>query len=122
MPIVTIVFAAALIALGVMSWVVAGQSSVTALIPAFFGVPLGVAGFAAMRESWRKYAMHVAATIGLLGAIGALSRAIPALESSDGPIKLSTASQLAMGIGLLVFVGLCVRSFIAARKAQSVTD
>ncbi|MEM6708342.1 MAG: hypothetical protein AAF648_06115 [Pseudomonadota bacterium] len=117
MPQVTLIFSAALIVLGVGTWVAAGQTSVTALIPAFFGIPLAIAGFCALRESWRKHAMHGAAVVALLGALGALGRALPSLDLSE-PLRLATASQLAMGAALLVFLVLCVRSFIAARRAS----
>ena len=60
--------------------------------------------------------MHVAAAVALLGAFGALSRALPSLTFSE-PIRLATVSQLVMGILLLVYLGLCIRSFIRARRA-----
>ncbi len=115
MPLVTIAFALGLIALGVGAWLSAGQTSLTALIPAFFGLPLGLAGAVALRDSLRKHAMHAAAGIALLGALGALGRALPGLNLSE-PLRLATISQLTMGFGLLIFIALCVRSFIAARR------
>ena len=118
MPLVTVFFSLGLILLGVGTWLSAGQSSLTALIPAFFGLPLGLAGLVAMKDRLRKHAMHSAAAIALIGALGALSRAVPGLLAG-GELKLSTLSQLAMGVGLVLFVVLCVRSFIAARKAMT---
>lgn len=115
MPQITLIFAAGLIALGVGSWVAAGQSSVTALIPAFFGIGLVVAGLLALRDSLRKHAMHLAATLALLGAIGSLVRGVPALLSGD-ELRLATGSQLVMAVAMIVFLVLCVRSFIAARR------
>ncbi|MEM9057782.1 MAG: hypothetical protein AAGD86_09910 [Pseudomonadota bacterium] len=118
MPQITLAFAGALVLLGIGTWIGAGQTSVTALIPAFFGIPLALAGALALREGWRKHAMHVAAMIALIGAIGALSRALPAL-GSDESLRLATLSQLTMGIGMLVFLVLCVRSFVLARRASA---
>ncbi|MEM0955454.1 MAG: hypothetical protein AAGI24_15045 [Pseudomonadota bacterium] len=120
MPQVTLAFAAALIVLGLFSWIAAGQSSITALIPAFFGLGLAVAGFIALKESLRKHAMHLAAVVALLGAIGALMRGIPGILAADGDLRLATVSQLVMGVAMIVFLVLCVRSFIAARKAREV--
>ena len=117
MPKLTILFALGLAALGVGTWLAAGQSSITALIPTFFAAPLALAGLAARREGWRKHAMHAAALIALLGAGGALSRAIPGLLS--GELRLAGVSQLLMGAGLLVYLALCVRSFILARRASA---
>ena len=118
MPRLTILFALGLAVLGVVTWLAAGQSSVTALIPAFFAAPLALAGLAARREGWRKHAMHAAALIALLGAGGALSRAIPGVLA--GELRLASVSQLLMGAALLVYLALCVRSFILARRAGSV--
>ncbi|MEM9386719.1 MAG: hypothetical protein AAGA68_16790 [Pseudomonadota bacterium] len=117
MPQITLAFSAALVALGVGAWLASGQSSITAMIPAFFGLPLGLAGALALREGWRKHAMHAAATIALLGALGSLSRALAGLDFS-APLRLATVVQLVMGVSLIVFLVLCVRSFIDARKAQ----
>ena len=114
----TILFALGLAALGVGAWLAAGQSSITALIPAFFAVPLALAGLAARREGWRRHAMHAAAFIALLGAGGALSRAIPAVLA--GELRLASVSQLLMGLALLVYLALCVRSFILARRSGAV--
>ncbi|MEM9172343.1 MAG: hypothetical protein AAGA84_06520 [Pseudomonadota bacterium] len=116
MPLVTILVALFLIILGVGSWLEAGQSSVTALIPAFFGLPLLLAGVIARKDTLRKHAMHAAAAIALLGALGALGRGVPAALADDS-LRLATIVQLTMGITLVVFIVLCVRSFIAARKA-----
>ena len=118
MPRLTILFALGLAVLGVVTWLAAGQSSITALIPAFFAAPLALAGLAARRETWRKHAMHAAALIALLGAGGALSRAIPGVLA--GELRLASVSQLLMGVALLVYLALCVRSFILARRAGTV--
>ncbi|MEO0421972.1 MAG: hypothetical protein AAF184_06535 [Pseudomonadota bacterium] len=117
MPQITLAFSVALVVLGVGAWFAAGQSSITAMIPAFFGLPLGVAGMLALREGWRKHAMHSAAAIALLGAFGSLGRALPGLDLSD-PLRLATVVQLVMGVSLIVFLVLCVCSFIEARKLQ----
>ena len=119
MPKLTLVFALGLAVLGVGAWLAAGQSSITALIPAFFAAPLALAGLAARREGWRKHAMHVAALVALLGAGGAFSRAIPGVLAA-GELRLATVSQLLMGVALLVYLALCVRSFILARRSGAV--
>ncbi len=118
MPKITLAFAGALVLLGLATWLGAGRTSVTAMIPSFFGIPLGLAGVIALRDEWRKHAMHVAAAIALIGALGAFSRALPALSLSE-PIRLATLSQLVMGTALLVYLALCIRSFIQARRADA---
>jgi hypothetical protein len=96
---------------------------VTALIPAFFGLALVVCGALAMKESRKKHAMHAAAMVGLLGFIGAFVMVVKELVrvmSDGGPLKRPTAfwSQCAMAALCVVFVVLCVQSFIAAKKAR----
>ena len=72
MPSITIIFGLLLTLLGVSGYSLSGTSSVTALIPALFGLLLLVLGFLARSESDRKHAMHVAATVGLVGFAGAV--------------------------------------------------
>ena len=69
---VTLVFAALLIALGLVGYFGTGAQHVTALIPAWFGLALGIGGLLAISpsESRRKLFMHINVTIGLLGFIG----------------------------------------------------
>ena len=118
MPGTTRLFGLILIVLGVASYVLTNRVSVTALIPAFFGAVLLVcAMIARSSESARKHAMHAAVAVGLIGALAALARGVPAAlgANSLGPAVLS---QLAMGVLLLIYVALGVQSFIAARKAR----
>lgn len=91
-------------------------ASITALIPAIFGVILMALGYVAnSSERLRKHIMHAAVIIGLLGFIAALAglfrKGVP--ES----IGAGTMSQIAMGLICLIFVVLAVRSFVAARAA-----
>src|SRR5688572_29123504 len=113
----TIIFGLLLVLLGFAGYFLTGTSSVTALIPAFFGLVLIVLGFIARSESARKHAMHAAAMVGVIGMIGALGRLLSA------PLALQPGaamySQVAMAVLMAVFTALCVRSFIAARRART---
>ena len=112
MPLLTIVFAAALIVLGLVSYIGTGASSPTALIPCAFGLLLLAAGLAALRESWRTHAMHVASAVGLLGLLGAaVGLAMRAHKASGAAI----ASQAVMTGLCGVYFALCLKSFIDAR-------
>ena len=94
-----------------------GNASLTALIPAVFGVVLMLLGHISVaKESLRKHLMHVAMLIGLLGFILPAGRLI----SRAGEITMSAAvlSQIAMAVVCLVFVILGVRSFIEARRSN----
>ena len=113
----TIVFGVLLTLLGVVGYLLAGGVSVTALIPAFFGLPLVVLGFLARSDSARKHAMHAAAALALLGWAGAVFSLMRAPAGPRSPIAVF--SQSAMVVLMAIFVALCVRSFIAAKRART---
>ena len=117
----TILFGLALIVLGVVGYFATERVSITALIPAFFGVPLVLLGWAALNERYRRHAMHVAVALGLLGFLGSARGliALPRLMSDAGVERpAAVAAQATMAILMLVYVSLGVRSFIAARRAR----
>ncbi len=119
---ITIGLGVVLIALGLGSYFGTGRASVTALIPAFFGLPLLLLGLVALKERMRKSAMHVAVILGLLGFAGTVRglMKLPALLTG-GELERPTAVavQAAMAIVCFVFVLLCVWSFIKARRASA---
>ncbi len=119
---ITIGFGLVLIALGLGSYFGTGREHVTALIPAFFGLPLLILGLVARNERRRKTAIHIAVGIGLLGFVGTVRglMKLPVLLTG-GELERPTAVavQSAMAIVCLVFVLLCVWSFIKARRASA---
>lgn len=114
MPRIAITFGVLLILLGVGFYV--PTRAFTALIPAIFGLLLILCGWVATNPKLRMHAMHVAALLGLLGTGFPLARALPA--AIRGNLSLAVIEQLIMAVLSLIFVVLCVRSFIAARKAR----
>src|SRR5688572_17957518 len=118
MPNTTRLFGIILILLGVASYVLTDRTSVTALIPAFFGAVLLVCALIARaNEGARKHAMHAAVAVGLIGALASLARGVPAALAGDAA-RPAVMSQLVMGVLLLIYVAMGVQSFIAARKAR----
>lgn len=120
MPIQAIRFGYLLIAVGIVGygygWI-NGNPSVTALIPAFFGLALHILGLWASRnENLRKHLMHVAVIVGLIGFIVPLSRIL--MKINDFALSAAFASQLAMSLICLAFVIMCVMSFVNARRAN----
>ncbi len=100
----------------------AGAHHPTALIPAYVGIVLAILGALAFKENLRKHVMHFAAMVGLLAAIGdgvQLVRTI--LNTSDRPEvrQLKLESMSATLILCVVFLVLCIRSFINARKNRT---
>jgi len=119
MPHLAITFGALLTLLGVGVWLATGADHVTSLIPAFFGVPLLLTGLAGLKAVLRMHAMHLAAGIALLGLLGSLARPISKLASGDGvALGLPLVSQLVMAALCGVFLVLCIKSFVDARRRR----
>ncbi len=123
---VTLIFAGLLIALGLVGYVGTGSQHPTALIPAGFGVLLGIFGGLAISpsEARRKLFMHVNVTIGIIAFLGGAAEGVRGYvhASSAGlqPDMVALASKLTMAGLMLIYVILCVRSFIAARRSGKV--
>ena len=118
MPATTRLFGLILIVLGVASYVLTGRTSVTAMIPAFFGAVLVLCALVARNEGARKHAMHAAVAVGLVGLLGALARGVPAAMNGDAT-RPAVLAQLVMAALLLVYVAMGVRSFVEARRARA---
>ena len=89
----------------------------TAFIPAFFGLPLIGLGVLARNENFRMHAMHGAALIGLVGFAMPAIMVIVGLSRGDA-FGLGNQERTAMSVICGVFLALCVKSFIDARKAR----
>jgi hypothetical protein len=123
---VTLIFAALLIALGLVGYLGTGSLHPTALIPAWIGLALGVFGFLAIspNEGRRKLFMHINVTIGLVGFLGGTAEAVRGYVHAKAaglePDQIALASKGTLAALLLIYVILCVRSFIAARRSGKV--
>ncbi len=123
---ISLLFAALMIVLGLVSYFGTGSHFPTALIPTWFGVALGVFGWLAISpsEKKRKLFMHINVTIGLIGFLGAAWRALTVYGNARAegvdPNKFALASQLTMAGLMLIYVLLCVKSFIDARRTGAV--
>jgi hypothetical protein len=117
-----ILFGALLILLGIFGFAMSGFHAVTALIPAFVGLPIAICGAIALNPAARKHAMHAAAALATLGLIGDAVMVVKGLITLAGGNELARpvafAMQCIMLLLLGIFVGLCVRSFIEARRAR----
>ena len=110
-----------LVALGVGGYLLSDSDTPgTALIPAAFGVILLVCAFVAMNgERALKIAMHVAAVVGLLGLLAGLGRLGMVLaKDGDGPSTLGLVSLIGLATLSAVFLALCVKSFVDARRRR----
>jgi hypothetical protein len=120
MPTTAIVCGVILIALGAAGYVsglMNDRASITALIPAFFGIVLAGLGIAARaKEGLRKHLMHAAVVVALLGFIATAGRLVSRM--SELTATPAVISQALMATTCLLFVVLAIRSFAAARSSS----
>jgi len=122
MAITTVITGILLMALGLGSFVGTGSTHMTALIPVWFGLPILICGLLAQNPARRAMVMHIAVTIGTFGFLGSIVQFLKGVNGeaiTKRPIAVE--SQGVMALITAIFVGLCVQSFIKARKARSGT-
>jgi hypothetical protein len=93
------------------------------LIPAAFGLILAIFGALANTEDAKRRMlfMHIAVTVGLLGFLGTIPGFIGIIHLWSGQAVArpdAAKVQAMMGTICLIFVLLCVRSFINARRSR----
>jgi lysylphosphatidylglycerol synthetase-like protein (DUF2156 family) len=119
-PRITIWYAILLILLGIIGYIVTGAVSITALIPAFFGVVFLLLGIFAREESRRKTLMHIAAVLAVIAFFGSVSGifALVSLFEGEQLLRLGAAiSRAIMAVLSFIFVVLAILSFVAARRS-----
>ena len=114
-PNITTGYGAFLVVWGVVISLVSGSESITSFFPSLLGLPLLLSGVLANKiPEKRKLWMHIAATFGLLCAIGG-TRFF--MVMSDG-INYASGSMLMLLVTGSIYTYICVQSFIHARKAR----
>jgi hypothetical protein len=105
-----------LVILGMVSYVMTGAASMTALIPSAVGVALASCGVLARRSrAPRPAALRVAlaiAGLGVIATITALGRLASVLSSADGSPRPALVARASMALILLVYVGFAVRALV----------
>ena len=122
----TMFFGVLLVALGVTAYLLTDSMHRSQLAPAVLGVVLFLCGVLANTENARKRMlwMHVAVTLGLLGFLASGALVVMEFVWAHGePFgePMTVESRGAMCLVCLIFVALCVRSFIAARRGRKAT-
>ncbi|MGD9902369.1 MAG: hypothetical protein AB7U83_02780 [Vicinamibacterales bacterium] len=115
MPGTTRVVGLILAVLGIVSYVGTGRTSVTALIPAFFGVVFLVLAWLARNEAARKHVMHAAMLVALVGIGGTGSRLIGATDFT----RPATIAQVVTVLVFAWYLGQGIKSFRDARRARA---
>lgn len=116
----TIALGIALIVVGVAGYFLTGGVSLTALIPAVFGVVLALTGVVARDERKRKHAMHAAVVVALLGFLGSIRGLLQIGAVFDGTAARPAAvvSQSIMAVLTLGYIVMAVQSFVKARASR----
>jgi len=117
---IAILFGIVLAALGPVLYLLSDpeKQSPTACIPSAFGVVLILCGLIARNERHRMHAMHVAALLGLIGFAMPAYMVTKVLVSGQEFEPVKHGGQSAMAGLCLVFLVLCVKSFIDTRIAR----
>jgi hypothetical protein len=118
-PNVTLAYGGFLVLWGIVVSLMSGSESITSFFPSLLGAPLILSGvMVTQKPEKRKLWMHVAATFGLLCALGG-TRFF--MVMGDG-INFASGSMLMLLVTGTAYTVICVRSFIAAAKARRATE
>jgi len=123
MPILSKAVGILLVILGTLGYVMSNAASVTALIPAFVGIPMFLFGYFGEKENLRRHMMHAAAglsLLGFLGTVGGIPKTISLMAGSEVERPQAVVVQAVMAIICLGFLIFAIQSFIAARRARKV--
>ena len=115
----SITYGVIFILMGLISYFGISSESITALIPAFFGIPMLILGWLGLNEKYLKHAMHGAAVLmllGFFGTIGGLIKFFKMLAGAETARPAAVTVQAIMALMCLVFLILAVKSFIDTRR------
>ena len=117
----TIVFGVLLVVVSLGFWVAMGRVDSAALHPAGLGVLLVLCGALANTENSKRRMlwMHLAVTVGLVGfLITGVRAVIQVVKGTTGVNPAAFEERAVVALICLLFVALCVRSFISARRSR----
>jgi hypothetical protein len=119
MPTLSIIFGIILISIGLFGYFGLGSQSITALIPAFLGLPVVILGVLGLNEKRLKVTMHIASVLMLLGFLGTVRGLFKFFSMIGGNAverPEAVTVQAIMAVLCLIFLAFAVKSFIDARK------
>ena len=107
-----------------------GSSWATAAIPAYVGILFVLLGALATSVRARMITMHIAALLALVLAFGGIGMGLPKLlKYHNGTLPPNVAArplawwgQCTLGIIMIAYLVLAVRSFIAARRWRKANE
>ncbi|MBG45752.1 MAG: hypothetical protein CMB76_04465 [Euryarchaeota archaeon] len=114
-PTITTAYGGFLVLWGIVITQISGSESLTSYAPSALGIPLLISGIMSNKfPEKRKLWMHIAATFGLLCALGG-TRFF--MVMSDG-LNYASGSQLMLLITGSIYTYICVQSFRHARMSR----
>lgn len=122
MPNYTRILGIILILIGIIGYIASGAVSITAMIPAFFGIVFIILGRLAQKETWRKHVMHIALLVALIGLFGSFTGILDVFSWMGGNQEVNELAAIARAVMALLLIGyiaLGVKSFVDARRAES---
>ena len=120
MPKITLITGFLMIILGAASYILTGRQSMTALIPACFGIPFMILGALGYKDALRKHVMHAAATLSLISMIATFKGTLNAFKLLGSSAAEVARPEAAISMSImftlcLIFLILCIRSFVVGR-------
>lgn len=121
MAALTFTYGAILLILGLVGYFGSDAQSITALIPAFFGLPILGLAVMAQNPDKKKLAMHIIVTLALLGFAGSVGGLYKWFLMMGGTIPErpeAVKAQAIMAAASLVYMVFAIKSFIDVRRAK----
>ena len=125
-PFIAFIGGILLVGLGLLAYLgfaTAEDRSWTALIPAFWGIPIILAVIISIGGAKiRKHAMHFVAIVTLLGILAPLGRLIPMSMKEGFTLDAATFTQIAMIVICVILLICAIISFINARRNRKAAE
>ena len=114
---IAMIYGIFLIVWGIGVTMLSDSQSITSLIPAIFGIPIIISSFFAKKfPNKKKLLMHIVVLIGLIIFLGGLDLIRGLMQGSIFTNIWASSSKFMMMISGLLFIALCIKSFIFNRK------
>ena len=116
---ITIFFGATLVVVGLAGYLFTGRQSVTALIPAFVGLPILILGGVGICPAREKLACLIAAILTLLGLGGCVSglmKLVSLLRGNEVARPAAVYLQSLMAILSLIYLAIYIRNVMTRQS------
>ena len=117
---ITIIYGIFLVVWGIVVTIFSYSQSITSLIPTIFGLTIIILSFLAKKiPNRKKLFMHIVVLIGFIIFLGGLDLIRGLIQGNIFVNLWASSSKFMMMISGLLFIILCIKSFIFNRKNKS---